>query len=235
MQDVTFWAALWAGFLSFVSPCVLPMVPVYLATLAGPQILDSAERKRLPLFLHALFFVLGFTVVFTLLGALAGIAGININPNNPAVRWISGGLLIFFGLFMLGSQFIPALGFEKRLTPRLGQTTGYARSFLIGAAFTVAWTPCLSPILGAVLTLAITSETAWHGAFLLAVYSLGLGIPFLLLGAFFGFLSPLLRKLGRASRVIYMVAAIILIIMGILIVSGNMSWLYELMSRIGLM
>ena len=229
MENVTVLAALGAGIASFISPCVLPLVPVYLATLAGPQILDEAQRERLPLFLHALFFVLGFTVVFTLIGALAGLAGISINPNDPVVRWVSGGLLIFFGLFMIASQYIPALGFEKRLNPGVGQSTSYLRSFLIGGAFTVAWTPCLSPILGSVLTLALTSETAWRGAFLLAVYSLGLGIPFLLLGAFFGYLSPFLKKLGRASRIIYIVAAVILIAMGVLIVTDHMGILYFLM------
>jgi cytochrome c-type biogenesis protein len=226
MDNVSFWAAFGAGIASFISPCVLPLVPVYLATLAGPEILEGGESPRLPLFLHALSFVLGFTVVFTLLGALAGLAGIHINTGSPAARWISGGLLIFFGLFMLASQYIPALGFEKRLTPRVGHTTSYIRSFIIGGAFTIAWTPCLSPILGSVLTLAVSSETAWRGAFLLAVYSVGMGIPFLLIGAFFGFLSPLLRKLGAASRIIYMVAAVILVIIGILIVIGKMSLLY---------
>jgi cytochrome c-type biogenesis protein len=230
MQDVSFWASLGAGIASFISPCVLPLVPVYLATLAGPEILDKGgPARRLPLFLHALFFVLGFTVVFTLLGALAGLAGISINTSSPLTRWISGGLLIFFGLFMLASQYVPALAFEKRLTPKAGRTTSYLQSFIIGGAFTVAWTPCLSPILGSVLTLALTSETAWRGAFLLAVYSIGLGIPFLLIGAFFGYLSPLLRKLGRASRIIYMVAAVILIAMGILIVIDKMNLLYFLM------
>jgi cytochrome c-type biogenesis protein len=129
---------------------------------------------------------------------------------------------------MIASQYIPALGFERRLNPGVGDKTSFLRSFLIGGAFTVAWTPCLSPILGTILTLAITSETAPRGALLLAVYSFGLGIPFLLLGAFFGFLSPLLRRMGRASRVIYMVAAFILIAVGILIVTDKINILYFL-------
>ena len=226
MDNISVWASLGAGIASFISPCVLPLVPVYLATLAGPQILEEDQRRTLPLVIHALFFVMGFTVVFTLLGALVGLAGISINSNSPPVRWISGGLLIFFGLFMLASQYIPALGFEKRLSPGVGHTTSFIRSFLIGGAFTVAWTPCLSPILGGVLTLAVTSDTAWQGAGLLAVYSLGLGIPFLLIGAFFGYLSPFLRKLGRASRYIYMAAAAILIAIGILIIIGKLNLLY---------
>ena len=215
-----------AGFVSFISPCVLPLVPVYLATLAGPQILDEAQRQRLLLFLHALCFVLGFTVVFTLMGALVGLIGVNINYTSSAARWISGGMLVLMGLFMVATQYIPALGRTFRLTPKLGQTTSYVRSFLIGGAFTIAWTPCLSPTLGAVMTMAMTSETAWHGAFLLSVYSLGLGLPFLLIGAFFGFLSPLLRKLGRASLVIYLVGAAFLIAIGILIIIGKINLLY---------
>jgi len=226
MDDVGVWASFGAGFVSFVSPCVLPLVPVYLATLAGPQILDEAQRRRLPLFFHALCFVLGFTVVFTLLGALLGLADIAINPYSHTARWISGGVLVSLGLFMMVVHYIPALGRTIRFSPKMGQATSYIRSFLIGGAFTVAWTPCLSPILGAVMTMAMISETAWRGAFLLAVYSLGLGIPFLLIGAFFGFLSPLLRKLGRASLIIYMISAMILIAIGILIIIGRVSLLY---------
>jgi cytochrome c-type biogenesis protein len=226
MENVSFWASLGAGLASFITPCVLPLVPVYLATLAGPQILDEAQYRRLPLFLHALCFVLGFTVIFTLMGAIVGLAGIHINFNSPVARWISGGVLVLFGLFMLASQYIPALGRTMRFTPKVGQTTSYARSFLIGGAFTIAWTPCISPILGSVMMMAMASETAWHGAFLLVVYSLGLGIPFLLIGAFFGYLSPLLRKLGRASVVIYLVSAAILIIVGILVIAGKLSLLY---------
>lgn len=226
MDNVSIWASLGAGIASFISPCVLPLVPVYLATLAGPQILDEAQRRRLPLFLHALCFVLGFTIVFTMMGAAAGLIGVNINFASPIVRWISGGILVLLGLFMLASQYIPTLGRTLRLTPKIGQTTSYIRSFLIGGAFTIAWTPCLSPILGAVMTMAMASETAWHGAFLLSIYSLGLGIPFLLIGAFFGFLSPLLRKLGRASLIIYLISAAILIAVGILIIIGKVSLLY---------
>ncbi|MCL2149530.1 MAG: cytochrome c biogenesis CcdA family protein [Dehalococcoidia bacterium] len=228
MDIVSFWAALGAGIASFISPCILPMVPVYLATLAGPQILDDEDERRfrLPLFLHALCFVLGFTVIFTLLGAITGLAGWTINSYSPLARWISGGILVIMGLLMLASQYIPFFGREMRYMPKLGQTTSYLRSFLVGGAFTIAWTPCLSPILGSVLTLAMASETAWHGAFLLTVYSLGMGIPFLLIGAFFGALTPLLRRLERASLIIYHIGAAILIIVGILIIIGKIDWLY---------
>jgi cytochrome c-type biogenesis protein len=226
MENVTVWAAFGAGIASFFTPCVLPMVPVYLASLAGPEILEGKSESRWPLFLHAFFFVLGMGLVFTAIGALAGLAGININPNSPTVQNISGGLLIFFGLFMLGAGFIPWLNFEKRLSPKMGRSSGYIRSFIVGAAFTVAWTPCLSPILGSVLTLALNSETAGKGALLLAVYSLGMGLPFLLVGAFFSTLTPVLKRIGRYSRWIYFASGALLVVAGILIILGKLSFLY---------
>jgi len=132
MENVTVWAAFGVGIASFITPCVLPMVPVYLASLAGPEILEGKGKSRWPLFLHAFFFVLGMGLVFTAIGALAGLTGININPNSPTVQNISGGLLIFFGLFMLGAGFIPWLNFEKRLSPKAGRSSGYIRSFIVG-------------------------------------------------------------------------------------------------------
>jgi len=234
MDNVSIWAAFGAGVASFVSPCVLPMVPVYLASLAGPEILERSSASRWPLFLHALSFVLGMGLVFTLTGALAGLVGININPNSPAVQKISGGLLIFFGLFMIGAGFIPWLNFEKRLTPKASARTGYFRSFFVGAAFTVAWTPCYGPILGSVLTLAGTSETAGKGALLLAVYSLGLGLPFLVIGAFFSTLMPLLKRIGRFSRWIYFASGALIAVAGILLLLGKLSLLSPLVGLIGI-
>ena len=224
MDNISVWAAFGAGMVSFFTPCVLPMVPVYLASLAGPEILESSTLRRRPLFLHSLSFVAGFALMFTLMGALAGMAGFLITPNSVAVKWISGIVLILFGAYMLASLKVPWLNFEKRLSPKMSNTTGYLRSAIIGGIFTVAWTPCLSPLLGGVLDLAFISETAGRGAGLLAVYSLGLGVPFLLMGAFFGFLSPLLRKIARYSRWIYAVSGVLLVLFGLLIITGKLSW-----------
>jgi cytochrome c-type biogenesis protein len=226
MDNVSIWAAFAAGIASFFTPCVLPMVPVYLASLAGPDILETVAVSRRPLFLHSLSFVAGMTIVFTLTGTLAGLAGITINPASPLVRQISGGLLIFFGFFMLGAGFIPWLNFEKRFSPKFMRNRGYASSFIIGAAFTVAWTPCLSPILGSVLTLALNSATAAKGAVLLAAYSLGLGLPFLLMGAFFSTLTPFLKRIGKFSRWVYFASGALLLIAGILILFGKLSLVY---------
>ena len=215
-----------AGLVSFVSPCVLPMVPVYLASLAGPEVLEAqAATSRRPVFLHSLSFVLGFALVFTMMGAAAGLAGIVINPNSPLVQKIAGGLLIAFGLFMLAALKIPQLNYERHLSPSLGTTSGYLRSFLTGGIFTLAWTPCVSPILGGILTLALGSETAWNGAYLLLTYSLGLGLPFLVIGAAFSSIRPLLKNIHRYSSLVYTISGILLVSVGIVILTGNLSWL----------
>ncbi len=215
-----------AGLVSFVSPCVLPMVPVYLASLAGPEVLEApAATSRRPVFLHSLSFVLGFTLVFTMMGAAAGLAGIVINPNSPLVQKIVGGLLIAFGLFMLAALKIPQLNYERHLSPSLGTTSGYLRSFLTGGIFTLAWTPCVSPILGGILALALGSETAWHGAYLLLTYSLGLGLPFLVIGATFSSIRPLLKAIHRYSSLVYIISGILLVSVGIVILTGNLNWL----------
>lgn len=227
MENISFIAAFGAGLVSFVTPCVLPLVPVYIASLVGPEILDpKTSARRMPVFFHSLSFVVGFTLVFTLMGALVGLAGIAINPQSVIVQNISGSLLLLFGLFMLLSLKIPWLNYEKRMSPSLGRTSGYLRSLLIGGIFTLAWTPCLSPILGGVLTLALNTDTAWNGTFLLASYSLGLGLPFLIIGASFGFFMPLLKRFNRYSNLIYIISGILLVVIGILILTGNLDWLY---------
>ena len=225
MEEISFLAAFGAGLASFVSPCVLPLVPVYFASLCGPEILDpKAAVSRIPIFLHSLSFVLGFSLVFTMMGVLVGLAGIVISPYSVVVRQVVGSLLIVFGLFMLAALRVPWLNYERRLAPSLGTTTGYLRSFLTGSIFCLAWTPCVSPLLSSVLTLALGSETAWQGAYLLAVYSLGLGLPFLIIGAAFGSITPLLRRINRYSNWIYIISGLLLIAVGILILTNRLVW-----------
>jgi cytochrome c-type biogenesis protein len=227
MEEISLFVAFGAGLLSFLSPCVLPLVPVYLASLAGPEIFDAkATRKRMPIFLHSLSFVLGFSLVFTTMGVLVGLAGIVISPYSIVVRQVVGSLLIVFGLFMLAALKVPWLNFEKRLTPSQSLTTGYLRSFLTGGIFCLAWTPCVSPLLSGVLTLALGSETAWQGAYLLAVYSLGLGLPCLIMGIAFDSITPLLKHINRYSNWIYIISGLLLIAMGILILTNRLVWLY---------
>jgi len=226
MENVSLVAAFSAGLASFISPCVLPMVPVYFASLCGPEILNPETNiRRTPVLLHSLSFVLGFTIVFILMGALVGLVGIVISPTSLVVQYVSGSLLIAFGLFMLAAWKLPWLNYEKRLTSSLGTTTGYLRSFLTGSVFCLAWTPCVSPLLGSVLTLAWSSQTAWQGAYLLTIYSLGLGLPFLIIGSAFSSITPLLRRIHRYSQVVYIVSGFLLVAIGILILTGRLTWL----------
>ena len=225
MENISLMVAFGAGLLSFLSPCVLPLVPVYLATLSGPGIaVTGAGRRHIPLFLHSLSFVVGFTVVFAVMGVVVGLAGFALSSHLIIIRQVAGGLLIFFGLFMLASLKIPWLNYEKRLSLSRGTTISYLRSFLVGAIFSLAWTPCVGPILGGILTLAWSSETVWRGAYLLAVYSLGLGIPFLVIGAAFDSVTPLLKRIQRYSTVIYVFGGVLLVTVGILILTNKLVW-----------
>jgi cytochrome c-type biogenesis protein len=222
-ENVGLLVAFGGGVLSFLSPCVLPMVPVYLSSLYGPELFDKKGIK-LPLLLHSLSFVIGFSVVFVLLGALVGITGYAVSLNFSLLSTIAGWLLIAFGVFMLAALKVPWLNYERRLHVSTGTRTGYLRSFLIGAVFSFSWTACVGPILGGILAIASVQATAWHGAALLAVYSLGLGLPFLALGIAFDWLLPLLRRIQRHARVISVVSGLLLIAVGIMILTNSLYW-----------
>ena len=217
------------GLLSFLSPCVLPLVPVYLASLYGAELFEAGGRRvRISLFLHSLSFVVGFTVVFTALGAIVGLTGYAINPDYALLSRIAGSLLVAFGVFMLLALKVPRLNYERRLAPSLGSTTGYLRSFIIGAVFSFAWTACIGPILGGILALASLKTTAGQGAYLLVVFSLGLGLPFLVIGAAFDSVMPLVKKINRYTGLIHLASGILLIAVGVLILTGNMVWFSSL-------
>ncbi len=223
MEDISVLAAFVAGVASFVSPCIIPLVPVYFASLYGPEILDGKKATgRMPAFLHSLSFVVGFSLVFVLMGTLVGLAGILISPSSTLIRILSGGLLIAFGIFMLAAYKVSWLNYEKRLITSLGGAPSYARSFLTGGIFCLAWTPCVGPLLGSVLTLAWSSQTAWQGAYLLAIYSLGLGLPFLMVGIAFDAITPLLKRIYRYSNVVYIISGVLLIATGVLILTNKL-------------
>jgi len=225
MEQTSLFVAFGAGLLSFLSPCVLPLVPVYLASLCGPEIFEpEINRSRLPIFFHSLSFVLGFSLVFTILGASAGLAGFALGANLALTHTIAGSLLIVFGLFLLAALKIPWLNYERRLAPSLGTTASYLRSLILGAIFSLAWTPSVGPRLGGILTLAWGSETAWRGAYLLASYSLGLGLPFLVIGVTFDSIRPLLRRIHRYSTWSYVISGLLLIAVGILILTNTLTW-----------
>ena len=223
MEHISLLVAFGAGLVSFLSPCVLPLVPVYLASLCGPEIFEpKVHRIRMPVFLHSLSFVIGFSIVFSLWGAGAGLIGSAFIAYSTVIRQIAGSLLIVFGLFLLAAQWVPWLNFEKRLSPSLGNTSSYLRSFIIGVIFPVAWIPCISWQLTGITTLAASSGTVWRGTYLLVIYSLGLGLPFLIVGAAFDSIIPLLKRIHRYSTAIYIFSGVLLIAAGILILTDRL-------------
>lgn len=214
-----------AGLASFLSPCVLPLAPVYLASLAGPEIFDTEiKQRRLTIFLHSISFVIGFSIIFSLWGAGAGLVGSVFVAYATVIHKVVGSLLIVFGLLMLAALKVPWLNYERRINPSLGATSGYLRSFLTGSIFCFAWTPCLGWQITSILSLAGSSGTVWRGTYLLAIYSLGLGLPFLVMGVAFDFITPLLRNINRYSSWIYVVSGLLLIAVGVLILTNKMIW-----------
>jgi cytochrome c-type biogenesis protein len=230
LESFSLLAAFAAGTLSFLSPCVLPLVPGYIANLAGSSMTASKTSPWIT-FSHALSFVIGFSLVFILLGALAGQVGAFSSAYMPLLYKIAGGLLILFGLHLIGVFRIPFLYYEKRLSYPKGNTPSYLRSFLIGSAFSLGWIPCVGPILGGILALAWTSQTVWQGVYLLSAYSLGLGVPFLILGLAFAPATGYLKRLNRHLNIISVISGVLLIVIGVLIFTNN---LVELNKYIGI-
>jgi cytochrome c-type biogenesis protein len=225
MNQISYVVALSAGLLSFFSPCVLPLVPAYLANLAGVTAIDPNSRKSfLPALLHSVAFVLGFSIIFIGLGASVGLWGSTITAHSLWLRYIGGGLIIAFGIFLIAAYKLPWLNFEKRLKTTASGNPGYFRSVGIGAAFALGWTPCIGPILGAILMLAFNSQTVAQGALLLTVYCLGLGIPFIIIGLAWGAIMPLWKSINRYLGIISIVSGALLIIVGILMLTGNLAW-----------
>ena len=215
-----------AGFLSFLSPCVLPLVPGYVSLISGlsiEQLKEEGSGSGRAVFRGAVAFVLGFSVVFIALGAAASSVGAFLLNNKVLLYKIAGGIIIFLGLFLLGVFKLEALYREKRFHEAGGR--GLVGSFVLGLAFAFGWTPCIGPILGAILALAATRDTIAQGVFLLAIYSAGLAVPFLLtavgLNRFLAFSRGFRRHLIWVERA----AGALLIVVGVLIFTNQLTLL----------
>jgi cytochrome c-type biogenesis protein len=213
-------AALIAGLLSFLSPCILPLVPVYLGYMTGTAAQNLGASRRLTTVLHALCFVAGFGLVFVLLGLAAGALGNVLFPLMPYFTRIGGLVLIVFGLHLMGAFSIPWLNVERRLELRGQRRRHYGSSFLVGVIFAAGWTPCIGPVLAAILILAADTQTAVQGALLLLVYAAGLGIPFLIAAGLIDLALPVLKRISRHGRAISLIGGGLLIIMGILLLAN---------------
>ncbi len=220
-------AAFLAGILSFLSPCVLPLVPGYVSLISGATVEDlQSDNRRLlgTVMLHSLTFILGFSVVFIALGAVATSIGQLANEYHHILARVAGVIVIIFGLHLTGLLKIKALYADKRLHEVKGGSSAWG-SFAVGFAFAFGWTPCIGPILATILVFAGAQETLFKGVFLLAVYSLGLAVPFLLtsLGVdrFLGFYG----KFRRHLHTVEVISGVLLIAVGVLIFMNNLKLL----------
>lgn len=235
MPEVTFAGAFLAGLISFVSPCVLPIVPPYLCYIAGISLEqltgeDETGAPAMRVILAALVFVLGFTTIFVALGATASVVGQLIARHLDVLAWIAGIIIIIMGLHFLGLFRIGLMHREARVQVSR-KPAGLIGSYVIGLAFAFGWTPCIGPILGAILFVAGGEETARQGAVLLAVYSLGLGVPFLLAATFAGPFMNWAKGFRRHMAAVEKVMGAMLVVTGVLFITGGMSymafWLLE--------
>ena len=228
--DVTFIGALIAGFLSFLSPCVLPLVPPYLCFLGGTTFDQLTGEDETPshvyrtVVLSAVAFVLGFTTVFVILGATATAAGQLLLANLPLLSKIAGVIIIIAGLHFLGLIHLPFLHREARYHAD-ARPAGLIGAYVIGLAFAFGWTPCIGPILGAVLTQAESEATLGRGVTLLFAYSLGLGVPFVYTGLAFGRMTAVFSWVRGHFRLINLVSGLALTLFGVLLLTDNVTWL----------
>ena len=219
MPDVTLLAAFGAGFLSFISPCVLPLIPGYISYISGMSLedmrkADAGSRRRL--IIATLFFILGFSIVFVAMSAAASALGALLREHLRVVQKIAGAVIVIFGLHLLGVFRIGFLDRDTRVQTSRKPATPLG-ALLVGLAFAFGWTPCIGPILGGILTIAGSKSTVGEGVLLLGVYSAGLGVPFLLTSIAVDKFFLASARVRRHYRTIEMISGGMLVILGVLI------------------
>ncbi|MFQ5882587.1 MAG: cytochrome c biogenesis CcdA family protein [Candidatus Methylomirabilales bacterium] len=226
--DATSVVAFSAGLFSFLSPCVLPLVPSYISFVAGMSLQELKRGKtakvRRVILVHAALFILGFSAVFIILGASFTLLGQLLLGSIDLVRRVGGILIIVFGLYIAGILKLPFLMRERRLQLQ-ERPAGYLSSVLVGVAFGAGWTPCVGPILGSILTLAGTSATGGRGVTLLGAYSLGLGVPFLLSALALDRFTRFLQRFHPYMRLVEVGSGLFLALIGVLLFTGYLTLL----------
>jgi cytochrome c-type biogenesis protein len=230
---VSFPLAFGAGLLSFLSPCVLPLLPAYLSFMTGMTTAELSDdrRSKAQVMVPALLFVVGFSVVFVGLGASASLLGTLLVRYRDMIEKVAGLVVVAFGVLMLGIVKVPWLYGEARADMTKSRSFGRGASLVMGMAFAAGWTPCVGPILGSILALAGASGSAAQGALLLLTYSAGLGVPFLAVALLFGRVRPLLAWLNRHALAVNRSAGVVLIAVGVLIFFGRLSVLSTYLSH----
>jgi len=234
MENLTFYLAYISGLISFFSPCLIPLLPSYFAVITGFTLKDlyglDYKSLRLRVFLSSLFFVAGFSLVYSLLGATGTLLGKYLNSSVPLLIRLSGLFLILLGLVQLGVIKLRGLEFDfawnvQKKLARLG----YLNAFITGIALALIWIPCVGQILTGMLILASNTETATQGLLLLLVFSLGLGTPFLLLGLFFPWVFPLINKNRKMLHYLNLGGGVLLIIFGVVLVANQYGYYLQLL------
>ncbi len=225
--NISYFGAFIAGLLSFLSPCVLPLIPSFITYITGLSFADlqaehPTHKVRQQTIIHTLMFIAGFTVVFVLLGASATFIGGFLQEHMSAIRRVGGILIIVFGIHVSGLVPIHLLLGEKRVTIHR-KPAGFLGSFLVGLAFAAGWTPCIGPILASILMVAATEDTVYQGIALLLVYSLGLAIPFFLASLAMHQFMIFFNRFKKHIRLMEIVTGLFLVVVGILIFSNSLS------------
>ncbi len=231
-KNITIGLAALAGLASFLSPCVLALVPAYISYLGGRSVTSNGmvADSRWHTLSHGLAFVVGFSVIFIALGAAASAVGALLFDLRQWIARIGGIIVILFGLHTMGVIRIPVLDYDTRPKNRPDPGFGYLSSALMGVFFSAGWAPCVGPVLGAVLTLALNGAQLSQGVLLLSAYSVGLAVPFLLAAAGLGYVTQLFRRHGRLIHRISQFTGAVLVIIGILLFTGTL----ERLARFGL-
>ena len=222
--DTTVIAAFAVGFVSFISPCVLPLVPGYLSAVSGVTLAELQRGERANVLLPALTFCLSFTVVFVALGMTATGLGSTLQVHRDTLDLVAGSIIVALGLLFVITPFVPRLNREWRPDALISRA-GSGGPLVAGAAFAVAWTPCVGPTLGAILSAAATQNTVGKGAILLAFYSAGLAVPFLLTAVAFTRMTTASRWLRDRYLIVTAVSGVILVTMGVLLFTGELKHL----------
>jgi cytochrome c-type biogenesis protein len=231
MVEITLAVAALAGLASFVAPCILPMIPAFLAYISGTTLSDLNQNKgnntvtinRTNIVLNSVFFVLGFSVVFSTLGVVINsILADTVGEVIDVLNQIGGIIIVSFGIFLLLSTKITRLNVEKKILPKRTKAS-FPLSFVFGLAFAAGWTPCVGPILGTILTLAATTPSVAFN--LLLVYSLGLGIPFILMGVFYSRANKIIKIMSKHLKFYNIILGTFIIILGVLVFTNQLAYI----------
>ncbi len=231
MAEITLAVAVLAGLGSFVAPCILPMIPAFLAYISGTTLSELNQKQgsktvtinRTNIVLNSVFFVLGFSIVFSTLGVIINsVLATSTGELVEGLNQVGGIIIVGFGVFLLLSTKINKLNVEKKFFPKRSKAS-YPMSFVFGLAFAAGWTPCVGPILGTILTLAATTPSVAFN--LLLAYSLGLGIPFILIGVFYSRANKIIRSMSRHLKYYNVILGAFIVILGILVFTNQLAYI----------